>query len=321
MRTLLILFGIAIFASSCEKIVAEDITAETPVLILPAANDTVNQSSVHFKWEELEGASKYHLEVVSPSFAAISEFVLDSVVTGTDFYFDLDSNEYEIRLTAQNGGYDSQVSAPVKFWVGVQSSGGGTSDVILDSPIDGIYMNASFDGFFDWTPASGATNQEFSLREGSSFISGSFVDGQNNISLPGYTTTATLAEGEYFWGVKAYFGTTEAPYEIGHFFIDEFDPNEAALSSPADASFEPTGDILFTWVNGTDPGTINSPVNSTLEITTDSSFNTSDTTITVIGSSASANLTPDIYYWRVTNMDEAGNAAGASAIYQVTVTP
>ena len=109
MRTLLLLFGIAISAVSCEKIIAEDITAETPVLILPAENDTVSQNPVHFKWQELEGASKYHLEVVSPSFAAISQFALDSVVTGTDFYFNLDSNEYELKLTALNGGYESQV--------------------------------------------------------------------------------------------------------------------------------------------------------------------------------------------------------------------
>ena len=97
MRTLLLLLGLGIFAVSCEKIIAEDITAETPVLVLPSVNDTVNQNPVHFKWEEIEGASKYHLEVVSPCFSAISQFPLDTIVTGTDFFFGLDSSQYEKR--------------------------------------------------------------------------------------------------------------------------------------------------------------------------------------------------------------------------------
>ena len=80
----------------------------------------MNVNPVHFKWEEMEGASIYRLEIVSPSFASINQFLLDSLVVGTDFYLDLDSNEYELRLTAQNGVYESQILAPVKFWVGVQ---------------------------------------------------------------------------------------------------------------------------------------------------------------------------------------------------------
>jgi len=320
MRTLLLLIGIGIFAASCEKIVAEDITAETPVLILPAVNDTVDQNPVHFKWEELEGASKYHLEVASPSFAALGEFPLDTIVTGTDLYFNLDSNEYELRLTALNGGYESQVLGPIKFWVGVQPSGGGSSNIILTYPTNNAYENASFNGIFEWIPATGSTSQEFTLREGTSFVSGNILDGQNNISLSNYTTTALLPEGEYFWGVKAYFGATETPYEIGHFFVDEYDPNTAILVSPVDFANTQQGIITFSWSNGNDVGTIQSPVTSTLEIATDPAFGNISNTVSIVGNTADVDLTPNTYYWRVTNVDEAGNSAGVSSTNQLTVT-
>lgn len=321
MRTLFIVLILGISAASCEKIVAEDITDETPVLILPTVNDTVDQNPVHFKWQEMEGASKYHLEVVSPSFASINQFSLDSIVIGTDFFFNLDSNEYEMKLTAQNGGYESQVLGPVKFWVGVQpSSGGGGNTVVLTTPSDQEYINGQFNNQFSWTPVSGATSYEFSLRQGNSFATGLVLDAQNGISTSTYTIpTGILTEGEYSWGVKAYFGSIETPFTINQLFVDETDPNGAILSSPNDLSFDFAGTIVFTWNNGSDLGTIQSPITSTLEIATDSGFGSIVQTVSLIGNTTNVNLAAGTYFWRVTNVDEAGNSGGASFIYQLTL--
>ena len=71
MRVLIIMFIASIVLSSCEEIIAEDITGTVPVLILPQENDTVQLNPVHFKWQEIEGAEYYHLMVVSPDFAGI----------------------------------------------------------------------------------------------------------------------------------------------------------------------------------------------------------------------------------------------------------
>lgn len=314
MRALLILIGLGIFATSCDKIVAEDITEETPVLILPTVNDTVNVNPVHFKWEAMPGASKYHLEVVSPSFGAINTFPLDTIVTGTDFYFPLDSNEYELRLTALNGGYESQVLGPIKFWVGVQPSGGTGNTVVLNTPANQAYVNAQFNNLFTWAALSGATSYEFSLREGSSFATGLVIEAQNNISTASYTVPpSALIEGEYFWGVKAYFGTTETPFTVYQLFVDETDPVQAALSSPANQANMSQGTITFLWSNGTDSGTVQSPVTSTLEIATDNAFASIVQTVPVLqGNTVDVNLSSGTYYWRVTNTDEAGNSSGAS---------
>lgn len=319
MRTLLLLLGLGIFAVSCEKIIAEDITAETPVLVLPSVNDTVNQNPVHFKWEEIEGASKYRLEVVSPCFSAISQFPLDTIVTGTDFFFGLDSSQYEMRLTALNGGYESQTTAPVIFWVGVQQVGGG-NNVVLNAPVDQSYVNATFNNQFSWTPVAGATSYEFSLREGTSFSTGSILETQNGISTSTYIVpSGLLPEGEYSWGVKAYFGSVETPFATNQLFVDETDPNVAALVAPADLSVDFAGTITFSWANGTDSGTVQSPVTSILEIATDVNFTNIVESEDVDGSTTDVDLLAGSYFWRVRNEDEAGNTAGASSIYELTL--
>ena len=309
----------ALVGVSCDKIIAEDITGEIPVLILPAANDTVDVNPVHFKWDEMEGASKYHLMIVSPSFSSISSYVLDTVVTGTNFYFTLDSNEYELKFAGQNAGYTSDTLGPVKFWVGIQpSSSGGT--IVLTSPTDSSYENATFNNQFLWESFAGVDSYEISIREGTSFASGTILDVQNNIATTVYTTGATLTEGEYHWGVNAYLTAGgEIGYSTQSFFIDTTGPNIAGLMIPTDLSFLGQGLITFTWNNGTDPGTIHAPVNSTLEIASDAGFTSIDTSITMVGNTTDVTLTPGTYYWRVTNMDDAGNIAAVSAIFQLTL--
>lgn len=325
MRTFLFILLGTVLLSSCDKIVADDITAETPVLILPTVDDTVGVNPVHFKWEAMEGATKYHLEIVSPSFDAIEAFALDSVISGTDFYFALDSNEYELKLTALNGGYESQVLGPIKFWVGVSSSSGGTgnSSVILTSPADQAYENAQFNNQFSWSPVSSATSYEFSLRQGTSFETGLVVNNQNNVSTPTYLVPGgALLEGEYFWGVKAYVNGVESPFAVHQLFIDTTDPNDAILGVPMDLSLVTAGTINFAWNSGSDPGSINSPVTSILEISTDAGFSTlvANTPINVIGNSTTVSLTGSgVYYWRVTNQDAAGNVSIPSDYYQFTL--
>lgn len=319
MRTFIFILVAVALLSSCDKIVADDITAETPVLILPMVNDTVGINPVHFKWEAMEGATKYHLEIATPSFAAIDAFVLDSVISGTDFFFALDSNEYELKLTALNGGYESQVLGPIKFWVGVQASST-NSNVVLTSPTNGGYVSATFNNQFSWNAVLGASSYEFSVRQGSSFATGTLINTQNNISTSTYTVPAgLLTEGEYHWGVKAYLSASETPISLGQFFVDAFAPNVAILSSPTDFSFGFVGITTFSWGNGTDPGLVHSPVTSTLEIGTDSGFGTIVETVNIVGNSANVNLLTGTYFWRVSNADQAGNVAGSSNVYQLTV--
>lgn len=318
-----IIFGIiALLGISCEKIIAEDISGITPTVIVPTVNDTVTSNPVLFKWDPITGADSYRLEVVSPSFASITTFTLDSFIPNTEFTFPLDSNEYEFRLTATNGAYDSQVAGPFKFWVGVSPAGGGNS-VSLIAPSDGAYVDSSFNvsSIFSWNALVGASSYEFSLRKGSSFADGVLLNTETGLgTLIHNEQTINFTEGVYFWGVKAFIGTTETPYSIRQLNVDMTDPNVPVLSTPTDQQFVNAGTITFNWNNGSDPGTVNSPVNSFIEIASDINFTNVVESGTVQDSgTTSFDLTAGNYFWRVTNTDEAGNSAAASNVFQLDV--
>jgi hypothetical protein len=316
---LMFVTGFIIF-TSCKDIVAEDISEKTPVLILPAVADTSMVNPVLFKWEAMAGATKYHLQVVSPNFSSISSYVLDTIVTDTEFLFALDSAEFELKLTAINGGYTSKTLGPIQFWVGLSPTIN-TSTIVLQSPTNGAYVNETFNGSFNWQALSGASSYEFSLRKGTSFAIGTIEHTQNNITpapyyLPG---TVALTEGTYFWGVKAYLSTGETYFSTRSFQVDVTAPSVASLLSPTNMSFINVGVTTFTWSNGSDSGTIQSPIESTIEVATDVGFSSIVHSTTLIGNTTQFTLTPGTYYWRVRNIDSAGNVSAYSTVNQITV--
>lgn len=257
--------------------------------------------------------------VVSPSFSAIQAYVLDTLVTGTDFYFPLDSNSYELKLVGVNAGYRSDTLGPIPFEV---NATGQTSlySVTLLSPADQHPDNASFSNQFTWQSLPNATSYEIDIREGTSFATGTPVDFANNLSTTTYNTQATLSEGQYIWGVKAYLSNgSETFFSTRTLYIDETDPNEAILSTPGDFSSQSQGNITFAWINGTDPGTINTQVTSILEVSDEITFLSPDVYNITGNSNTISMTTPGTYFWRVTNVDAAGNQAATSPVNQFSV--
>lgn len=305
--------------SSCKEIVAEDITNRIPSLIIPTLNDTVMQNPVQFKWEEMEGATKYRLQVVTPSFSTISDYILDTIVYGTTFLFPLDSAQFELKLTALNGGYSSQTLGPIKFWVGITPSVN-TSTVVLQSPVDNLFTNASFTGPFTWQALTNATSYEISLRKGSSFATGNIEHTQNNIVTNTFTFpgSVTLTEGTYYWGVKGYFSGSETYYSVRSFSVDVTDPSTPSLISPSNMSFLTAGSITFNWNSSPDAGTIQSPVHSLIEIAMDSGFSNIVYSADLSGSTTNFTVSVGTYYWRVYNYDDAGNVSSYSNVYTFT---
>ena len=316
--TLILFASIALIA--CKEIIAEDLTGKLPTVILPSQNDTIQTNPVHFKWNKMDGATNYHLMVVSPSFTSINAYVLDTFIIGTDFFFGLDSNVYEMKLTANNAGYTSDTINPIKFWVGVQPMV--TSGVVqLSSPLDSFYVSSSlFNNQFQWSSFLNASSYQFELRQGANFSTGTILEIQNNISTNVYTSATTFSEGEYKWGVKAYFiDGTSTNYSVRNLFIDDTAPNIATLSSPLNLVNIGAGTVSFAWSNGTDSGIIQSPIYSFLEIASDVAFANIVYSNTLQASSDSTNLSAGTYYWRVTNTDAAGNSQGVSSVFQLTV--
>jgi hypothetical protein len=315
---LFLLLGLVFLAASCNDFIEMNISEQTPVVILPAVNDTVPSNPVYFKWEKMEGATKYRLEVVSPSFASVQSYYVDSVVYGTDFQIDLDSNVYEMRLTAMNAGYESITTAPRQFWLG-SSQGSSSGTVLLDEPAQGMYVNETFDGVFSWFVVPGTDSYTFELHKTATFagFTEDYVDqiGATHVtSLDG----SDLPEGTYSWGVKAFLSNgVETAYSKRVFYVDTVNPTVANLTSPATNTYSNAGLIPFTWSVPIDNGEVNSPVYSVLEISLNSTFTDLLPPEIVYGNSRSVELTSGTYYWRVRLKDDAGNTGPLPVTYRV----
>ena len=306
----LILF-ISLSLFGCKDFIEKDISEETPVLVLPSNNATINTNPVHIKWEELEGATKYRIEIVSPEFGNIQSFPLDSIVTGTNFYFGLDSAQYEIRITAMNAGFSSKPSAIKRFVVGT-SQGSSNGGVTLVSPPNGAYYNENFQGHFSWnTQNLGAVSScTFELHD-TEFFSGTLLDIADKLnSVEIYSLDGSqLPEGVYSWGVKAYLvGNGETNYSKRIFYIDKTPPGAGTPSLPANNATVSSGAITFSWDLPEDTGEIQSPVGGKVELSTFANFATIYKTGTsTTNSVAISNVAAGTYYWRVILVDEAGN--------------
>lgn len=319
MKHVLILLAVSLALFSCDKFIAEDITGKIPVLIVPTSGSTTANNPVHFKWEEMEGAEKYHLMVVSPSFANIQTYVLDTLVTGTEFFYSLDSNHYELKLVGVNAGYRSDTLGPIPFDVNAQF-GSNNNTVTLLAPADNSAENGSFNNQFTWQSNSDATSYEFSLRQGLDFTTGTILHSNNNITTTNYTVPISLSEGTYTWGVKAYLTNGETAFSTFQFDMDETAPNTPALSTPLNNDFVTQGVITFVWNNGSDPGTVHTAVTSFVEISSNPSFLNPEFIPSVVGNTVDVTITTTgVFYWRVINVDAAGNSSVYSTSQQFTV--
>lgn len=312
-NSLYILFGFAIlFLQSCNAIFEKDISAETPVVIIPTDNDTVFSNNVHFKWNELEGASFYNLQIVQPSFADIDAFVLDSNINDQEFYKILAPGNYQFQLRGENGGYESMYAGPFSIYVDSVSD---LSEqfVSLVSPANEIFINGSDNLVLSWQNLFAAETYDYVLRIGTDFSSASTLDQQFDIATLTYTIPASFfdVEGTYFWGIRGVNLTSSTTYSSRQINVDLTAPNSPDLISPADEVFVSIDDpVVFKWTTGTDPGTVNSTVTSTVEISPSETFIDFEefTGITSDSLEYTFPSTGD-YWWRVKAVDAVGNVS------------
>jgi hypothetical protein len=295
---------------SCNAIFEKDISSETPEMIIPTSNDTLYSNQVHFKWEEVEGASHYRLQLVQPTFENIDAFILDSAIGNTEFYQVLEPGEYSYRLRAENGGYESFYSEPRKIYVDSVSD---LSDqyIALMAPVDNIFTNATEAIVCSWQNLYAANSYSFVLKIGATFETGSVLTFNSDIAtLAQVISVEDLAvEGTYFWGVSATNESSTSPYTYRQINVDLTPPNDPALVSPADLStFGVDEDFTLKWSTGTDPGTVNADVFCGVEISTDPDFGSFDEYNNITSDSLEVSFsTADTYYWRVKADDAAGN--------------
>ena len=305
---------------SCKDFIEEDISEMSVEMIIPTANDTITSNNVHFKWNEMVEADNYRLQIVEPSFTNINTFELDSLITGTEFYYSLDPGVYQYQIRAENSVYQSLYYGPITFVVDSLTDLS-SQTVPLVSPVDSYYTNLS-DFTANWQTIFAADYYEFQLRSGADFdASGSILESGTLIYGNSYLTSLSSlnAEGEYSWGVRAINQTTQSDFSSRPIYSDKTLPNDISLSSPLDASTATSDTIILKWSYGTDPGSVNAPISYLIEVDDDSGFGF-PTDYTTVADSLQVILSAGTYYWRGYALDEAGNiSASYSSEFSVII--
>lgn len=98
---------------SCTDIFETDISGSSVELLAPVDSLTTKSNSQVFWWNYLNGALWYELQVVSPSFSAVSSLNMDTLIEKNNFQLTLQPGVYHWRVRALNGssttGYTENV--------------------------------------------------------------------------------------------------------------------------------------------------------------------------------------------------------------------
>lgn len=318
MKTFLKPFYIAfIFLTfiSCEDILEEDITNDIVNPISPIEGSTIESNVVNFKWNTLDGADKYRVQL----FDSNQIIILDSLVSQTNLDYPLNSGAYKWRVRGENFGYQSTYSLPVSFTV-VESTNLDTQQVILTSPTNSFYTNSNT-VYCAWQDLPAADTYSFEVVNVSN--GSTIVYQQSGISSTFLSLGNTVfsADGEYLWKVKAVNATSESNYSSRTIFIDRTTPNQPQLGLPANNSVQIINQpIMFNWSTAADSGVVQSPLSYQIEFSNTNTFsvllqssyintNSYQQTFTSVGD----------YYWRVKTFDSAGNTSALSAVFKFTI--
>ena len=305
---------------SCKDIIQDDLSDKDMVVIIPQDNFHSSQATVHFKWEELEDANAYTIQIVSPSFDSIIDYVLDSVVRNGEFFYSLNPGVYQWRLKGNNTGTSTGFTQG--FNLSIDSSLDlSLSTVTLSAPAQNFVSSVN-DLTFSWLAVSGANNYQLIVKSGSNWNSATTLHTFQTGSLV-QQSVSSLVEGEYVWGVSAENNLpSSSSFTTRNFYIDTTSPPQVSLSSPLDKdTLQDSTAILFNWNRPADVGSYQSAITDHLEIYSDSLVTKIDSSSTS-GSSLNYSFDfPGSYFWRIVSIDEAGNESIPSTARKVIIEP
>lgn len=307
-------FGIVLVISlllwqACSEIIFEtDISQSYVNILAPSDYSDVASGSVSFNWEAVEYADNYNIQIATPNFANASQIVADSNVTGTNFQWQLLSNNYEWRVRAQNSAFETVYFS--RFLKVSESDDFAKSEVILTSPPANFVSNESIQTLV-WEPVSDATEYRVVIYS---------PDANGTLIHEEITTETSInyefLDGSFTWQVRAQNNTQNTLYYSRSLLIDTLNPGIVSLQSPANNDTEDIGKIKFIWDRAEVPGSIEFDsiyIYNTINLTNLIWKDRSD------DKQIEKELEDDNYYWMVKSFDEAGNQGPDSAVFVLKV--
>jgi len=307
LRALFALFLFSIIATiiGCKDIIEDDLSDRTITINAPL-NGLVTTTLTHtFWWNKIEYATKYQLQIVSPSFIAVEKLILDTNISTNQFQYTLTPDTFEWRVRAYN---NSSTTAFVTYTIIIDSTANlDGQQVVLISPVANFATNQLTQAF-KWYELYNADDYRFEIR--SPDWNGSLV--YNPVITAYDTISFTLPEGSYTWGVQAQNVTSSSQFSTRTLIIDNTNPNIPTLQSPVNGAtvYDSTltnSTIIFRWKRGYDSG---STIHDSLYLAKDSIFSIANTELAISLTDTTYSYpmqTTGTYYWKVKSIDAAGN--------------
>ena len=301
----------------CEDIIEDDITDDLITVIAPLNDAEIEGNSVQFRWNQVDGADEYRIQIANET---NNRIIIDSLVQSSVFDLTINPGNYKWRVRGENFAYQTSYSFDSSFKV-FSSTDLSQQVVELNTPVNNFYSN-TYAMTFIWQGIQTATFYKFQILkvdnsnetvvfEDTNVLDTSITLGQTNLT----------EDAEYIWQVSAENETSFTDYFRRRFFIDTQNPPAPNLISPTNGQvFNINQNITFSWNFNNDTGNIQSGISSTIEVASDENFGnilfseslvdqTIDLTINTAGS----------YFWRVKGNDGAGNEGQFNSSGRFTV--
>jgi predicted phage tail protein len=292
-----------LFIVQCTKdIIVQDIKNKTLIINAPANNSVTTSNQVSFWWEVLEGAEKYNLQIVKPSFASVTKLYLDTMLINNKFSIILEAGTYQWRIKAINGGGSTVFQT---FNIKVDTTSNLSTQLVSTIAPSNNFLTGNKTINFSWNALNAATNYQIVILS-----SNNGVVKDTTTSLTNYTFQFPTNTANYAWKIRG----------LNNFSISQYNtPLTFSIDLTAPAASTPTLPVngaIITLTNSIGWNRLGSPdaKYDSVFVATDSAFTnvvsrtkTYATSIPINGLNNAPPATSLYYWWRLRSVDSVGN--------------
>ena len=291
---------------ACNDFFEMNISKKTITIMAPGNGASLSTPAVTFLWDSVPGATKYEIQIVSPSFNNIQYLVVDSTITGGNkFVYTVGPGKYQWRMKAFNNSSSTNFSATDSFRVDSSLNLNNQTVQIL-SPVNNYgssYLTNQLNVNFSWSPTAYATSYLFQ-------IIGPNVNYHTDTVSTNLSFNFTSG-GTYTWSVQAINNTSSSLATQYTLYIDTYLPVPPTPTSPANGATTPINviPVTFQWT-AQQPSTLGGiSISDSLYIFNDPNLDTLFRGRRVSGTSCvdSGFTNGHTYYWQMSAIDTAGN--------------
>lgn len=305
-----IVIGFSFFAVllvGCEEIFFEEDISDVRIELIAPSNEAVfDLKEVSLNWSSAEGVDEYLLQIVSPSFSNSNQLVKDTLLTATNYTFNLLSNKYQWRVKGINSAYETSYSTYSFEIVSLNTE----DQIVLTSPENELITN-QVEQVLTWNAMEYA--QKYTVQIWNPNTTGTLIE---ETEVETTQTTVTFEEGNFIWQVNAVNSTKSTDYTSRSILVDATAPNTPELTSPENEVELLDKKINFSWQRETIGGSVEI---DSLYIYQDALLSQLVFKDRMATKEFELELLPNDYYWFVKSFDQAGNVSESSVLNTFTV--